>query len=213
MKISFMGDIHIGNIASDEKNLIQILKKSDKVILMGDMIEGITKKDVRHDRRDSILTYSEQITKVIKILRPYKKKIMWYVIGNHEDTLLSRTDIDSVDLICTPLEIKSIYTKTLNIDGLNIFITHGTGSGITYQGAVTKILSFAKDHQADYYFMGHTHKLFDITIQHDPKPYVLVNTGTLLGQPIYAQKRGWPEPIKGYYILNTLTRELKKVIL
>lgn len=212
MKISFIGDVHIGNKAADEIALVQILKKSDKVILMGDMIEGITKKDIRHDV-DSILSYSEQITKVIKILQPYKKKIMWYVIGNHEDTLLSRTDIDSVDLICTPLQISVTYTKILHIDGLDIFITHGTGAGITYQGAVTKILSFVKDHKADYYFMGHTHKLFDITIQHNPNPYTIVNTGTLLGQPIYGQKRAWAEPIKGYYIFNTITKELKKMVL
>ena len=134
------------------------------------------------------------------------------MIGNHEDTLLSVCDIDSVDIICTTLDLEAIYTEILNLDGIRCLVTHGTGSVTTYQGAVTKMINLTKDHEADYYFMGHTHKLWDITIPKNPgKRLTLVNTGTLLGQPLYATKRAFPAPIKGYYTFDTYERELRKI--
>ena len=210
MIISFIGDLHLGNQASKVKEFEGALFRADKVILMGDLIEGITKKDIRHSK-DSIMDYSEQVTELIKILKPYKDKILRYVEGNHEETLHSRSDIDTVGLVCGSLGIQSCYTDILEIDGCSIFITHGSGAPQTYQGAVAKVLSYAKDHTADYYFIGHTHKLFDISIQHNPEPYTIINTGSFLGQPEYAKKRAYPKPINGYYILNTITQKLSKI--
>lgn len=208
----FIGDLHSGNLVSDRANFVKALRKVDKVILMGDIIEGITKKDNRHNDGDQVDSYSQQITNTIKDLKPFRRKIIRYVIGNHEDTLLSKSDIDSVDMICSTLDIQPVYTEILDLDGVKCFITHGTGSGTTYQGSVTKMINLTKDHDAEFYFMGHTHKLWNMTIPKDPDlRLTLVNTGTLLGQPIYASKRAFPAPIKGYYTLNTTTKELRKI--
>lgn len=212
MKISFIGDLHFGNQAARVSDFKNALFQADKICVMGDLIEGITKKDIRHSK-DSIMDYSEQVMNLIKILEPYKDKILLYVEGNHEETLHSRSDIDTVGLVCGTLGIKSCYTEILTIDGLDIFITHGSGSPQTYQGAVAKVLSYAKDHHADFYFIGHTHKLFDMTIQHNPRPYTIVNTGSFLGIPEYAKKRAYPDPINGYYVLDTLTRKLTKMVI
>ena len=212
MKISFIGDFHLGNQAARTGAFQGALWRADKVILMGDLIEGITKKDIRHSK-DSVMDYSQQVMELIKILEPYKDKIMRYVEGNHEETLHSRSDIDTVGLVCGTLGIKSCYTEILTIDGIDIFITHGSGAPQTYQGAVTKVLSYAKDHTANYYFIGHTHKLFDMTIQHDPRPYTIVNTGSFLDQPEYAKKRAYPKPIIGYYTLDTITKQLTKMVI
>ena len=211
--ISFLGDLHSGNVVSNRRAFRKALKESDKVILMGDIIEGITKKDKRHSNNDQLDTYSEQIKNTISDIKPYKEKIIKYVIGNHEDTLLSICDVDSVDIICSQLDIESCYTEILKIDGIDIFVTHGTGSAITYQGCVTKLVNLTKDHMADFYFMGHTHKLFDLTISKNPDiRMTIVNTGCFLGQPEYAKKRAYPDVIQGYYILDTKTKELKKVM-
>lgn len=212
-KISFLGDLHSGNRVSNRRAFRKALKDSEKVILMGDLIEGITKKDKRHSNVDQVDTYSEQIKNTISDLKPYKTKIIKYVIGNHEDTLLSICDVDSVDIICSQLNISSCYTEILKIDGVDIFLTHGTGASVTYQGCVTKLVNLTKDHQADFYFMGHTHKLLDFTISKNPNiRMTLVNTGCLLGQPEYAKKRAYPDVIQGYYILDTKTKELTKVM-
>lgn len=212
MIYTFIGDLHSGNIKSDRKNFRKALYEADKVILMGDIIEGITKKDIRHNNKDQVDSYSQQITNTIQDLEPVKHKIERYVIGNHEDTLLSACDIDSVDIICTTLDIEPVYTEIIDLDGIKCLITHGTGSVTTYQGCVTKMINLTKDHNAEFYFMGHTHKLWDMTISKNPGlRLTLVNTGTLLGQPLYATKRAFPEPIKGYYTLNTLTKELRKI--
>ena len=212
MKISFLGDLHLGNRASKTKEFENAPYQADKIILMGDLIEGITKKDSRHSK-DSIMDYSEQVTAIIEILRPYKSKILWYVEGNHEQTLHSISDINTTGLVCVSLNLKQCYTETLEIDGSSIFITHGTGSPQTYGGVVTKLLSYAKDHTANYYFMGHSHKLFDMLIQHDPRPFVIVNTGSFLDQPEYAKKRSYPKPINGYYILDTITQKLTRMLI
>ena len=213
-KYSFIGDLHSGNRASNRIAFRKALKNAEKVILMGDIIEGITKKDKRHSNKDQIDTYSEQITNTIKDLKPYKSKIERYVIGNHEDTLLSICDVDSVDIICTSLDIESTYSEILPIDdGVKAFVTHGTGSAATFQGCVTKLVNLSKDHQADYYFMGHTHKLIDLLISRNPGIRMqLVNTGCFLGQPEYAKKRAYPDVIQGYYTLDTKTKVLEKVL-
>ena len=212
-KISFLGDLHSGNIVSNRRAFRKALKESERVILMGDIIEGITKKDKRHSNVDQIDTYSEQIKNTISDIKPYKDKVLRYVIGNHEDTLLSICDVDSVDIICSQLGLKSCYTEIIKIDGIDIFVTHGTGSAITYQGCVTKLVNLTKDHMADFYFMGHTHKLLDLTISKNPNIRMsIVNTGCFLGQPEYAKKRAYPDVIQGYYILDTKTKELKKVL-
>lgn len=211
--ISFLGDLHSGNVVSNRRAFRRALKEAEKVILMGDIIEGITKKDKRHSNNDQLDTYSEQIKNTISDIKPYKEKIIKYVIGNHEDTLLSICDVDSVDIICSQLDIESCYTEILKIDGIDIFVTHGTGSAITYQGCVTKLVNLTKDHMADFYFMGHTHKLLDLTISKNPNiRMTVVNTGCFLGQPEYAKKRAYPDVIQGYYILDTKTKELKKVM-
>ena len=114
--------------------------------------------------------------------------------------------------ICSTLKIKSIYTETIRIDDIDLFITHGTGAAATYQGAVTKLINYSKDHQADIYFMGHTHKLFDIMIGHNPEPYRIVNTGTLMVNAEYGTKKAFPDSIKGYYVLNTVNNKLTKVL-
>lgn len=211
MKISFIGDTHIGNINTDIKAIQSAMKKADKIIFMGDIIEGISKKDKRHDNEDTNLTVDEQIIKAIEIIKPYKRKFINFIEGNHSQTVHSIMDIDVVGMICKPLNIEHCYTTLFNIDGLNIFATHGTGAAATYQGAVSKLINYSKDHIADYYLMGHTHKLFDMQISRDPNNFCIVNTGCFVGQAEYAKKRAYPPPIQGYYILDTLKRKLTKV--
>lgn len=213
-KYTFIGDLHSGNRVSDRIAFRKALKNADRVFLMGDIIEGITKKDKRHSNNDQIDSYSTQISNTIKDLKPYKSKIETYVSGNHEDTLLSICDVDSVELICSSLNIDSCYTKIFQLDNeINVLVTHGTGAASTYGGCVTKMINLSRDHVADYYFMGHTHKLFDIQVAKNPNPFTIVNTGSLLGTPEYAKKRALPDAIKGYYILDTKTNTLEKVVI
>lgn len=211
---TFLGDIHIGHNNSNRKEFRKALRKSEKIFLMGDMIEGITKKDKRHSNSDTNLTVDDQIIEVIKDLNPHRKKIMGYCIGNHEQTVHSILDIDVSGIICKSLKIDSFYTKIFKVEkGITFFMTHGTGAAATYQGAVTKLINYSKDHKAHYYFMGHTHKLFDMQIQSNPNPYYIINTGTLSGESEYALKKAYPNPILGYYTFDTNTKELKKVVI
>ena len=46
MQISLLGDLHLGNRAAKIDIFKGALWRADKIILMGDLIEGITKKDL-----------------------------------------------------------------------------------------------------------------------------------------------------------------------
>jgi len=210
-RYSILSDAHIGNHNTTRPSFRTAMKKADKIILLGDIIEGITKKDKRHGK-DTILTVDEQIIQAKNDIKPYRKKVIRAFEGNHESTVLSKMDIDVSKLIYEPLSIETSLTEVLNLDGINCFFTHGTGAGATYTSAVTKLINYAKDHTADYYFMGHTHKLFDMKVQHNPNPYTIVNTGTFLKQAEYAIRNGYPKSITGYYILDTDTKTLEKVL-
>lgn len=213
-KISLISDVHIG-LKSSQINLFKkALRNSEKVILLGDIINGVTKKDKRHDRTDIIMSVDDEILKTQQILKPHKSKIIHYIIGNHEDSLLTYLDIDAVKLICSPLNIPYSYTEIIKIDKVSIAINHGTGAPETYAGAINQLEKFAKNYIADIYAMGHTHKLFNVLeTRHPHNKYEIINTGTLCTGSSYADKKKYPPSVLGYYIIDTITKEVTRVIL
>lgn len=213
-KIALVGDQHIGSKFFEEKKFKKVLRNSEKIILMGDLIEGITKKDKRHSRNDCIMSVDDEIIYANKILRPYASKIITACIGNHEDTLLSIMDIDAAKLIYAPLGIEYIYTDIIKVDNCSIAVSHGTGATATYGGAISQLEKFAKDYLADFYAIGHTHKLLEITMKKHPnKTFTVVNTGTFLSGAEYADKRKLPPPVVGYIEIDTLTKRATKILL
>lgn len=212
--VTVLGDVHIGMKQSKVQKFKQVLKQSDKVILMGDIINGVTKKDKRHDRDDIVLSVDDEILTAQSILKPYKSKIIHYVIGNHEDSLLTYLDIDAVKLICKPLNIPYSYTEVLQVDKIKIAVNHGTGSGATYGGAVLQLEKFKRDYIADFFCIGHTHKLWNIQQKIYPnKTIELINTGTLIDNSQYAQKMKFPPAVLGYYTIDTVTKQVTRCIL
>lgn len=213
-KVTLIGDVHIGMKQSQTTKFKQILKQSEKVILMGDIINGVTKKDKRHDRDDIIMSVDDEILLAQKIIKPYRAKVLKYVIGNHEDSLLTYLDVDAVKLICEPLNISYSYTEVLNIDNTTIAVNHGTGAPQTYGGAILQLEKFKNNFPADFNCIGHTHKLFNIQEKIFPdKTTELINTGTLLGNTQYANKMKFPPAVLGYYIIDTVTKQVERVIL
>ena len=65
-KVTIVGDVHIGMKQSQTTVFKRILKESEKVILMGDIINGVTKKDKRHMKRLKVLAdkYSIRIFEI-----------------------------------------------------------------------------------------------------------------------------------------------------
>jgi len=213
-KISLIGDQHIGNKGFNEKKFRKALRDSEKIIFMGDMIEGITKKDKRHSRKDCILTVDESILRAQKLINTHKNKVLYACIGNHEDTLLSILDVDAMRLIYKPLNIEYGYTDILTVDKCSIAVSHGSGAGATYGGAMLQLEKFARDYRADINAIGHTHKLFEITMKRHPnQTFTVVNTGTILEKAEYADKMKLPPPVVGYMEIDTKTKTVRKVLL
>ena len=210
-QISLIGDSHIGNRHFREKEFKNALRTSEKIIIMGDLIEGISKKDKRHSNKDTILTVDQQVIKAIDILKPYRKKILYYLMGNHESTVISVTDNDPQNTICEVLGIPAGITEHVKMEKTMLWVSHGTGSPLTYSGCVMQLEKFAKDYIGDINAIGHTHKLFDLTEYRHPKQkFQLVNTGTFLDGAEYAQKMKLPPAAIGYYIVDMKTKTVTK---
>lgn len=214
VKISVISDVHIGLKSSKIAKFKKALKDAEKVILLGDIIDGVTKKDKRHGNNDVAMTVDDEILTAQNIIRPYKNKILHYIIGNHEDSLLTYLDIDAVKLIAKPLNIPYSYTEIFTIDKTSIACNHGTGAPITFGGAILQLEKFAKDYVADIYCIGHTHKLFDLMeSRHPNKKYQIINTGTFCSGSSYAEMKKFPPSILGYYIIDTVTKEVTRVLI
>lgn len=211
--VSILSDLHLGAKNADIEAFKKALKQADKVILLGDIIDSISKKDRRHDTKDTLMSVTDQITTLTNVLKPYKRKILMYYPGNHENSFKSHQDIDLVNLICSDLNIKEMDSGIITIDGIDLFCTHGNGNGATYGGNVTKLINYNRDFTAEYFITGHSHRLFNMRIAHNPKPFTIISAGCFIDSIKYGRQKAYPDSIMGYYKLNCKTRKLTEVII
>ena len=203
-----MGDCHIGNLGFQEQQFKVALKNSQKIVIMGDLIEGITKKDTRHSRQDDVMTVDQQIVKAIQLLKPHASRIIYYIRGNHENTVISHTDINPMEIICDTLKIPQGITEYIHLEKTTIWVSHGTGAPLTIGGCFNQIEKFANTHIADISAIGHTHQLMDAKRYRHPNiSYQLINTGTFLQDAEYARMMKLPPAAIGYYEINMKTKK------
>lgn len=165
-----LGDLHVGSTECnmDEiKNTIERIEADPlaKVILMGDLVDNITKTS-KGNVYKQIMTPQEQIDTVIQILSPIKNKIIGAISGNHENRA-EEAGFDISRMIAYALGI----TQNYNREGLYIFLSYGIkdrkpkirhtvriyathGMGGTVNTAVEKMQQVC---DADVYVCGHIH--------------------------------------------------------
>ena len=97
-----IGDIHLGSAGCDEELLEKTVKQiaSDpdgRVVLMGDMIDGIGRANGdKRNRNKTLATWARQVededelfeaevAKAVEVLSPIADKLLAVVCGNHED--------------------------------------------------------------------------------------------------------------------------------
>ena len=170
-----IADVHIGNTACDIRAFKQFLANSDDktyFVGIGDLYDGINVKDKRYrkitDASISDAVIDEQVNKGIKILEPYKDRILGLGLGNHEDTML-KYGTDMIDRTCESLGVKHLgysgllklilRTKTGRGRTVVIRYHHGWGgSSRTLGGDITKYARELIYWDADIYLFGHNHK-------------------------------------------------------
>lgn len=111
IKIYPLGDLHLGHRLTREDLFQEIVAQIAKDPLsfwigMGDMLEAITRKDLRHLEshyaewlwgEDDVI--KAQQARLLELLNPIAPKCLGYILGNHEESLLRREGRDTYYVI------------------------------------------------------------------------------------------------------------------
>jgi predicted phosphodiesterase len=178
IRIYPIGDVHLGNVFCDEKELIKTIErvKNDQhgyAVLMGDMLELTTRNSVG-DIWGQKLTPWQQIERAAELLEPIKDRIVAVTEGNHElrafkyDGLLPmrdvasrlRLDLEKVYAIGAGVIFADLHPMNGNevrTSTHTIYFKHGSGGGKRMGSKANRMEDMKCDVLADVHIMGHTH--------------------------------------------------------
>lgn len=174
------GDWHI----KDMKDANRIEKIMDKhvgkipMILMGDLLDTGINRGMQWDQEcmDNQLKYLKAII--------YGRKILGYVLGNHEDRIARDTGLNPYSILMGKEKFE------YNIQGVKIAILHGTR---VTQNPMSQLIELANiQSDANIVAIGHDHTLGVYTY----KNQWLLRTGHLMEYAMYAKKKALlPKPM------------------
>lgn len=224
IKIRPFFDIHYGVKACDVSAFKKDLQNVDDdtyLIFGGDLLDSIHSRDPRYRKSNDIYDgdaiIDNQINDMIKLLEPYKDRILGLMVGNHEDEITKRCGTNPTDRICKALNAPNLgysglFKLVLTEQGsrtrtIIIRFHHGYGGGSRTQGA--DLTKYSKDMQyfdADLFLYGHVHRrqvdevprLGLSGIRLIAKPKILCICGTYLktyiqgNDPTYSEVKGYP---------------------
>lgn len=181
--IYLASDLHIGSLNTHYhgiQELIDTVAKDKKgyLIILGDLCEAICVDDKRFDpdTNDPAMTVPvRQYERVIEMLKPVAKKVLYINDGNHDYRLANCINFIR-DLVCKQLDIPyGTYSSKLTVCDNNgnpqfkVFTTHGYGSvgsaaddPIRRKANMRLSLKRKLQHKAadvSLMAMGHSHKL------------------------------------------------------
>jgi len=180
IKISGLGDIHIGNAGVDYKALDRsikfILDNDCYVVGMGDYIEAILPNDPRFcmSAVDKRLSYyniiDNEIDYVIDLLKPIPKE-KWIIglTGNHEEVVRRKYYREVTESqICKRLNIpygsyscyvRLTFRRGRHSETLKLYANHGYGNARFPPTKLWKLIHAREGRDVDLLMMGHVHEL------------------------------------------------------
>jgi hypothetical protein len=227
IKVKPISDVHLGAVACDEFAFKKYLADSDDktyFIGVGDLLDLVVWLDFKRYRpsqnkadhsEDDVI--DQWIERAVKILDPYKERILGLGEGNHEDAITKHHGTNPMKRICEALHVPFLgYSWLFKLNfreetgrGRTVVIRghHGWGGGSRTQGAdLTKFSRDVAYYDADLFLYGHVHQK-----QHDEvprlglsgnrliaKPKIMVLCGTFLKtlsdnhNPTYSESKGYP---------------------
>jgi hypothetical protein len=171
-------DVHIGNIACDERAFKEYLADSDEATYFiggGDLMDAVIVSDAKRYRKgvdasgeaEDIIDY--QVERTAAILSPYRERFLGLGSGNHEDTLVTRCSTDMTRRLCRKLDVpylgySGLYRLMFSQNGnrgrtIDIRYHHGWAAGRTPGGQLTSNTKDVMHWDADIFLYGHGHKL------------------------------------------------------
>jgi len=137
-----VSDVHLGPSCCYQKGIKELVEKVKKdrkgyIAFTGDATDAILPNDRRYahstmDKKDWLMTPHQQADKVIEIFEPVKKKIVLWMLGNHEYKMINTFDI--CDYICKGLDVPwgGVMSKFIALYDKRVMhkflFAHGSGS-------------------------------------------------------------------------------------
>lgn len=165
MYIFPVSDLHVGS-SNFNKELWDIWKstyrgttKNKIIYLLGDLIEAQT---VDVNAWESNMSVDEQVEKVVKMLKPFKKNIRYSVRGNHEARLIKKYNLDISKIIADRLGIN--YSANdffdeieVNDEEMIVYGKHGSRTSRKPDLAMKNFKDDMADIKANICLQGHNH--------------------------------------------------------
>lgn len=220
------GCLHLGHRNADldmAKRYVEFVKKNDAAaLLLSDNFENVIPKK-GHMMFDQVMIPQEQLDYGQELFYPIRKNVIGIVQGNHSGRTRHEAGLDMDYELAKYLGKKNVYfpnqgyvTVKAGKQSYAIAFKHGTGFGAnTFGNCVTLMRHFPS---VDIVACSHTHELASTSkgfwdmkdgkrVRHD---VTLVNTGSLLDYPSYADEAYYAPQRKGFAILwlNEKTKEV-----
>jgi len=178
LQILPLADLHIGDIHSDGKKIMEWLdyirtNENCFTILNGDLCNVAIKSSLSDIYGENPMPM-QQLEQCVKLFGPIKDKILAVTAGNHEQRIYKTDGLDMTQIMCNQLGIGERYSPASvmlfvsfgrqNSDNHNrpvlytLFVNHGSGAGGRLEGGkVNRLVQLANICDADIYIHSHTH--------------------------------------------------------
>ena len=164
-----LGDTHLGSPQCNKKFFLSTVERIEKerdtyCVLMGDLVENALVGSVG-DIYEQTSSPQEQVEEVESILEPIKHKILFTIIGNHEQRTTRVAGLKPTAQIASNLKIPfggfSCYAR-FTVDAkygvFTAYFHHNTGGGYTKGGKTNRSVKLREiTPTADATFSGHMH--------------------------------------------------------
>lgn len=164
--------MHVGAEQCDEKFIKQHIKRikddpNGRAIYMGDGGECVTKLS-KGDIYAQLLSPQQQHDVLVEWLEPIKDKMLFGIRGNHGHRVYKETGLSFDKNLCHRLGIPylgiSAFCNILvNRSTYDVYLHHGSDSGVALQSKVSKAEVFKQFVDADALLTAHSHACMEIT--------------------------------------------------
>ena len=229
-----IGDIHFGNKYFVKRYLDNALSFVDKhrnrcrIYLMGDLLELATKTSVGRSVYDEAYPTQKQFEIAVETFKPYADLVDIIVEGNHEERIIRDTSFEITQEFAHRIGRFDAYSKFNGLVNTRVgdmwyssFVWHGATGGTTDAGAINSMLKMRERAICHMYYMGHTHKLFDLPREvylpqpGQPEPtkmkQLFINTGSAVDEGGYSDQKGLPYNRIGFGAVQIFGTERKMI--
>jgi hypothetical protein len=195
---------------------------------MGDLLELATKTSVGRSVYDENYPTQRQFEIAVDTFKPYADLVDGIIDGNHEERIIRDTSFEITQEFAHRIGRIDSYLKFDGIVNFNLgdltysaYMHHGSTMGTTEAAATNGLLKMRERTIAHMYFMGHTHKLFDMPREvYMPNPtgteplkmkQLFVNTGSAVDEGGYSDQKGLPYNRIGFGTVQLFADQRKMI--